>query len=240
MTGKRLGAPTPRAAPRVGPENVSSAGSGEPAASERGLGSVALWVSAPPGREGGGVPPPMGQTYLALLRAVNVGGTLVDTGALRKLASELGYQRVRSWLATGNLVLDATSTEPSRLESRLERETSRQLGVETTYFVRTVPEWTTMVENNPFPEMARDDPSHLVVVVLRRPPAAEAARRLQRSIVGRETVRAGERCLYATYPDGIGRSKLTLGRIETALGSPGTARNWNTVAKLHELARASP
>ncbi len=178
------------------------------------------------------------QTYLALLRAVNVGGRLVDTAALRELVTGLGYGRVRSWLATGNLLFDTPSAEAAQLETRLARETTRALGIETVFFVRSAAEWATIVAHNPFPAAARDDPSHLVVVVLRDAPADATARRLQESIEGRELVQRGDRCLYVTYPDGIGRSKLTLARIEKALGSTGTARNWNTVRKLDELARA--
>lgn len=177
------------------------------------------------------------ETYLALLRAVNVGGSVVDTAALRELVTGLGYGRVRSWLATGNLLFDAPSAEAAQLEARLARETTNALGIDTVFFVRSVAEWASIVAHNPFPAAARDDPSHLVVVVLRRAPGAAEARRLQASIEGRELVRPGDRCLYVTYPDGIGRSKLTLARIERALGSSGTARNWNTVLKLDALAR---
>ena len=62
------------------------------------------------------------------------------------------------------------------------------------------------------------------------------SRALQKAIVGREVVRAKGRCLYVVYRDGIGRSKLTSAMIEKKLGTRGTARNWNTVLKLHTLA----
>ena len=51
----------------------------------------------------------------------------------------------------------------------------------------------------------------------------------------RETVAAGPDCLYACFPDAIGRSKLTIGVVERTLKLTGTGRNWNTVGKLTEL-----
>jgi uncharacterized protein (DUF1697 family) len=61
---------------------------------------------------------------------------------------------------------------------------------------------------------------------------------LQGAIKGREQVRVKGRQAYITYPDGIGRSKLTMAVIEKALGTRGTGRNWNTVLKLGDLAGA--
>ncbi|HTT73695.1 MAG TPA: DUF1697 domain-containing protein [Thermoplasmata archaeon] len=179
-------------------------------------------------------------THIALLRAVNVGSTIVDPADLRTIAAEMGYGRVRSWLRTGNLLFDAPARPTRLLETRLADATGRRLGLATRFFVRTAPEWSRVVAGNPYPDRARSDPSHLVVVVLDGTPTEDAVRRLRASIVGRETVHPGERCLYVTYPDGIGRSKLTLARIEDAVGSPGTARNWNTTVKLDALARAHP
>jgi uncharacterized protein (DUF1697 family) len=60
---------------------------------------------------------------------------------------------------------------------------------------------------------------------------------LEAAIKGREYVRAKGRELYMVYPDGIGRSKLTIAVIEKALATRGTARNWNTVLKLQALAQ---
>jgi uncharacterized protein (DUF1697 family) len=62
-----------------------------------------------------------------------------------------------------------------------------------------------------------------------------AAVRLQASIVGRERVVMAGTHGYLVYPDGIARSKLTGSMIERALGTRGTARNWNTVRKLIEV-----
>ena len=69
-------------------------------------------------------------------------------------------------------------------------------------------------------------------------PEAEAVASLQAAIRGREIVRAHGKELYATFPDGIGRSRLTNVLIEKKLGTRGTGRNWNTVSKLAELLKS--
>ncbi len=173
--------------------------------------------------------------YVALLRAVNVGGAVVDPAALRSTAESLGYARVRSWLRTGNLVFEAPSSPSPRLEADLERAAASRLGLPTVVVVRTATEWERTVEENPFTDFARTDPSHLLVVALKGVTPSERVEEFGSTIQGRERVAAGPGCVYATYPDGIGRSRLTLPRLERDLGVLGTGRNWNTVLRLHRM-----
>jgi uncharacterized protein (DUF1697 family) len=175
-------------------------------------------------------------THIALLRAVNVGGSgKVAMADLRALAADLGFEAPQSLLQSGNLVF---RSEPSgaALEAVLERETKVRLGLATDYIVRTAAEWERIVAANPFAPMARDDPSHLLVMPLKSPPDAAGLEGLRAWIPGREAIEAVGRDLYIAYPDGIGTSKLTGAMIERRLGTRGTARNWNTVTKLAALA----
>jgi uncharacterized protein (DUF1697 family) len=99
--------------------------------------------------------------------------------------------------------------------------------------VRSAAEWEATIAANPFSDAAANDPSHLVVMPCKAAPSAAGVTSLQTAITGRETVRAAGKQLYITYPDGIGDSKLTSALIERKLGVVGTARNWNTVQKIH-------
>lgn len=175
--------------------------------------------------------------YVALLRAVNVGGhNLVAMADLRQLLSDLGFDNPRSLLQSGNLVFGGTRRAGRSLEAMLEAAARERLGLRIEFMVRTAAEWDAIVRDNPFPAEARDDPGHLLVMCLKRAPAPEAITALQDSIPGREQVRAGGRHAWLVYPDGIGRSRLTAALIERRLGTSGTARNWNTVLKLQALA----
>ena len=177
--------------------------------------------------------------HIALLRAVNVAGhQRVGMAELRGLVEGLGCADVRTILASGNLVFRGGRAKGAALERLLERETTQRLGVATGFFVRTPAELDAVVAANPFPSEAERDPGRLVVMFLRDAPPAAAVRALQAAVTGREYLRAKGNHAYIVYPDGQGRSRLTAAVIEKHLGSRGTARNWNTVLKLRDLARA--
>jgi uncharacterized protein (DUF1697 family) len=176
---------------------------------------------------------------IALLRAVNVGGTgKVAMPELCKLLTKLGFTGVKSLLQSGNVVFGCNGPAGKALETTLETAAAKSLGVKTEFFVRSASEWDTLVANNPYPEAACDDPSHLVVMAFKSAPAAKNVAALQSAITGRETVTAIGRQAYFVYPDGIGTSKLTNAIVERKLGLTGTARNWNTVLKLAAAAAA--
>jgi uncharacterized protein (DUF1697 family) len=176
-------------------------------------------------------------THIVLLRAVNLGPhNKVAMADLRELAEGLGFQQPRTLVQSGNLVFRNARPTGDALETLLEREAARRLGLETAFFARTSAEWQAIVEGNPFTAEARRDPSHLVLLCLKAAPTDGAVERLQAAITGRESVRGDGRQAYVVYPDGIGRSKLTTAMLERRLGTAGTGRNWNTVLKLAALA----
>ena len=176
-------------------------------------------------------------TYLAFLRAVNVGGTgAIAMADLKTWLAKLGFAEPRTLLQSGNLVFGSTGAGGFDLEQFLETEAKKAFGLETDFIVRTAAEWKQVVAKNPFPDAAKDDPSHLVAIILKTTPTAPQAKALQSAIKGSEVARVVDRQVYVTYPDGIGRSRLTLPVIEKALGTRGTGRNWNTVLKMAALA----
>ncbi len=178
-------------------------------------------------------------THIALLRAINVGGhKKVAMGDLRDFMAGLGFRDVRSLLQTGNLVFGSEARTNADLERVLETEARKRLDLDTDFFVRSSKEWDAVIAQNPFPDEAESDPSHLVVMLLKDAPAAAAVSALQASIQGPEIVKSDARQLYVVYPAGIGRSRLTNKLIEDRLDTRCTGRNWNTVLKIAALAAA--
>lgn len=163
---------------------------------------------------------------IALLRGINVGGNkMVSMAGLRDLFTRLGFSDVKTLLQSGNVVFGGAGRQsPAKIEKMLEAE------VGAVCFVRTAKEWAEIVERNPFKAEAKNDPAHFVAMILKDAP--QDVEPLRRAIAGREKVHLDGRVLYAVYPDGQGTSKLTNAAIEKALGTRGTARNWNTVLKL--------
>lgn len=176
-------------------------------------------------------------TYVALIRGINVGGhKLVAMADLRNFLTQLGFIEPRSLLQSGNLVFRSKRPNQRALERSLEAEAGKRLALEADFFVRTAREWNTIVANNPFPEEAQRDPSHLVVLFLKDAPDAGDVKALRAAITGPEVVRADRKQAYVYYPAGIGRSRLTNTLIEKKLGTRATGRNWNTILKLGSLA----
>jgi uncharacterized protein (DUF1697 family) len=175
-------------------------------------------------------------TYLALLRGINVGGhKKIAMADLRKLLTRMGFDDPQSLLQSGNLVFRSKPLATGKLEQMLEAGVKKHLLFETHFFVRAAEEWQSVIARNPFPGEAARDPGHLLVMVCKTAPEPADLKALQGAIAGPEVIRAQGREAYITYPDGVGRSRLTHALIESKLGTKGTARNWNTVMKLGEL-----
>jgi uncharacterized protein (DUF1697 family) len=175
--------------------------------------------------------------FAALLRGVNVGGrNTVAMGALKQLCASLGLAQATTVLQSGNVVFRAAGAYPRPIERKIRDALLRELHVECEVQIRTASELRKIIEANPLAGPARKDPSHLVVVFLSGAPEKEAAGALVREYSGPEEIRFADRELYIHYGEGIGRSKLTASVLERHLGVSCTARNWNTVGKLLEVA----
>ena len=177
-------------------------------------------------------------TYVGVLRAINLGShNRIAMADLRAMLERVGCEDPRTLIVSGNVVFRNASSSSHKVEQLLEAASTKHLGVTTDYFVRSAKEWSAMIAANPFPKEAKSDPGHLIMMCLRDAPAAAQLKALQAAIKGRERVALNDKHAYCVYPDGIGRSKLTIKMIEKAFGTTGTARNWNTVLKLGELAQ---
>lgn len=164
--------------------------------------------------------------YVALLRAVNVGGTgKLPMTDLKRLCEEAGFQSVRTYIASGNVVFDSPFSEArvkKALESRMEEYAGKPVGV----LVRTGPELRQVVADNPFPDAKA---SWCVALFLDEAPPKDTLKTLKGQ--QDEQVALGRREIYVSYGSGMGRSKLA---IPAAKGA--TARNMNTIAKLAQMA----
>ena len=177
-------------------------------------------------------------SFVAVLRAVNLGAhNRIAMADLRAMCGTLGLDDAKTLLVSGNVVFRSSTTSSAKLEHLLEAGSTKHLGVTTDYFVRSAKEWQAIIDANPFGAEAHSDPARLVMMCLRDAPGNAAVKALQAAIKGRERVLANGKQAYFVYPDGQGKSKLTIAIIEKALGTRGTARNWNTVVKLGELAQ---
>ena len=164
-------------------------------------------------------------TFVALLRAVNVGGfgklPMKDLSAL--CTGRLGFDNVRTYIQSGNVVFECGLSEKT-IRMRLEKALTERLGKRSDVVVRTASELRSVLKGNPFPNA---EPARVGVYFFSDPPH----KNLLDDVVapGGEEVRLGRREFYIHFPDGMGRSKLKLPPVV------GTMRNINTVAKLVDM-----
>lgn len=164
--------------------------------------------------------------YVVLLRALNLMGTRgLPMTELKSICEDLGFQSVRTWIASGNVVLQSRKSE-SNVKSTLEAVLSKRMGRPVGVMVRTAPEIAAVLRANPFPGLHT---SKVMAIFLDAPPAADALSNLKNHT--KEELRLGLREIYVYYPDGQGQSRLLIPALKH-----GTARNMNTIAKLAEMA----
>ncbi len=177
--------------------------------------------------------------WAAFLRGINVGGHKpIKMAELRGVAGALGLDGVETVLQSGNLVFASEDADPDALAARLEDAIDAHWDFRPRVILRTAAQVDAAIARNPFAGRAGADPRRLLVMFLAGPPAADAEARLAALDRDREEMALDGLALHLAYPDGIGRSKLTGDRLERALGVPGTARNWNTLARVRDLAAA--
>ena len=169
--------------------------------------------------------------YVALLRAVNVGGTSkLPMADLRRIAEELGFGSPRTFIASGNLVFTSDANE-SEVREALEKALAEHMGKPVPVMVRTAAEMAAVAKANPF----ADAPGTRVLAIFLSEPPPKNALDEAKGHDG-ERMALGKREIYVDYCGTLlGRSKL---RIPAA--ATGTARNMNSVAKLAELAKELP
>jgi len=164
--------------------------------------------------------------YVALLRAVNVGGTgKLPMSELKAMCVAEGFGNAQTYIASGNVVFSSGLSEPevkTALEKRLHAYAGKPVGV----IVRTAREMADVLGANPFPDTP---PKWTVAIFLDAAPPADTLD----MVSGRkdEVLGLGRREIYVAYGAGMGRSKL-----KVPAGERGTARNINTIAKLAEIA----
>jgi uncharacterized protein (DUF1697 family) len=163
--------------------------------------------------------------YVALLRAVNVGGTKLPMSELRAVCVAAGFEQVETYIASGNVVFTSHASG-AQVQSQLQRRLAELAGKPITVVLRTAAQMRSVLAANPF---AQREPRLTHAFFLPTPPpkdAIDGARHRQD-----EDIRLGEREIYVYYPHGMGQS-----RLQIPAAAAGTARNMNTVGKLAAMA----
>jgi len=172
-------------------------------------------------------------SWVALLRAVNLGSrNRVPMPELRARLEAAGHRSVRTYIASGNVLLETRSRSRDAVARELERAIADAFGVGTTVILRTPDELAAVVAGHPFGR----DTARTHVSFLAARPAPEAVERLTAADRGPDRVELAGADVYLRYANGVQGSRLSAAKLERLLGVRGTVRNWRTVEKLAELA----
>ena len=176
---------------------------------------------------------------IALLRAVNVGGhAVIKMDALRALFLSLKFKDVQTYVQSGNVVFRTDEKDLAKLTKQIQTAITKKFGVTPGVMLRTTADMRDVVARNPFAKRKNIEPAKLHVSFLGAK-LEQGARDLlvALSLKGEELV-PSSRELFIYFPNGAGKSKLPWGKVDRICQTQGTARNWNSVTKLLEMAEA--
>lgn len=169
---------------------------------------------------------------IAFLRAINVGGHTVKMEQLRALFAELGFANVETFIASGNVIFDATAEDAHALERQIEAHLQRALGYSVATFIRAPAELAAVAAYQPFaaePDVAAHG---LYVAFLASPPSSAAWQKLLALQTTTDAFHVHERELYWLCRTKMSDSAFSGARLEKTLVLPATLRNMTTVQKL--------
>jgi uncharacterized protein (DUF1697 family) len=173
---------------------------------------------------------------IGMLRGVNVGGhNPISMEALRAFCGSLDWQGAQTYVQSGNVVFRSKEHNLRALAKRFEDAFEKKFGFRAPLVLRTAAEMRTVIRNNPFAERKEIEPGKFHVIFLTEELSPEARKQLEATKVGPEEIKTRAREVFVYYPDGMGRSKLPP-VMERILKKAGTARNWNSVTALLEMA----
>ncbi|WP_320130211.1 DUF1697 domain-containing protein [uncultured Sphaerochaeta sp.] len=173
-------------------------------------------------------------TYIALFRALNVGGkNILPMKELEKFFRTLGYENVRTYMQSGNVVFESDKVVNEKEIVGMSRRIYEKIGFEPAIYVLDQRQLEDAILQNPFPINSGKE---LHFFFLQSPPKEPDIERLSFIKIESEEFKLTDKVFYLYAPKGIGRSRLAYS-VEKALGVTTTARNWNTVKKLSEMVK---
>jgi len=173
--------------------------------------------------------------FIALLRGINVGGhNRIPMAELRSVCAKNGWDDVKSYIQSGNLVFTAPLTSTA-VEIQLERSIEQHFGLSIPVIVRAAKDWHSIVRKNPFPGASGKEPNLVMLGLAKHAMAPGSQEGLLRYATFRERVSLVGDHVWVHFPGGSGRSKITPVVLDRIVGSVVTCRNWRTVQKLEAL-----
>jgi uncharacterized protein (DUF1697 family) len=174
--------------------------------------------------------------YLALLRGINVSGKkIIRMEDLRRHMAAAGYQNVRTFIQSGNIVFESKEAPKEKLAAAIEALLEKEYGFDVSVFVADIQDVAAAIDNNPFAEGRVEEEAgfkKLYVTFLSEKPTEENMEKLREAPIGEDEIEVVGKILYFKLFARASDSKLSNNLIESKLKLRATTRNWNTTLKL--------
>lgn len=179
------------------------------------------------------------QRLVAFLRAINVGGHNIKMESLRRLFEELGFSRVETFIASGNVIFESPEGDTRTLEQLIEDHLHTALGYDVATFLRSSPELADVANYEPFPAALSTEGESVYIAFLKDRPHERAQEELMTFRNDVDDFHVHGREVYWLCRTSLHQSTFSGARLEKTLGMPATIRNVTTVKKLAAKYRIS-
>lgn len=175
--------------------------------------------------------------YIALLRGINVSGQKkILMADLRELLSD--FKNIKTYIQSGNILFESNNKNVKELAQQIKGEIYKKYNFQVPVIVKTIDELEQAFINNPFLKDDSIDIKQLYVTFLSETPTEENIEIMNQIDYSPDIFIIQNSLIYSRYPNGAGRSKMTINVFEKKLNVNATSRNWNTVTKLLTLSKA--
>lgn len=180
------------------------------------------------------------KTYISILRGINVSGhNPIKMKDLQVLYEEMGFNRVKTYIQSGNVVFGYRATETEKLEEIISGEIRRKFGYQVPVIVTGHDQLKIVSENNPFLNDRNEDALKLHVTFLSAEPEVDLPGKIDGSVYMPDEYIIAEKTIYLFCPNGYGNTKLSNTFFEKKLKVQATTRNWKTVLELVKMSQDS-
>jgi uncharacterized protein (DUF1697 family) len=176
------------------------------------------------------------ETYISMLRGINVGGKVIKMDALREMCSQMGLKDVRTYIQSGNIIYSYKKILPKKLDALLNENIKKSFGYDVPVITLTVPELQAVIKTNPMSKQKSRDQAFMHVTLLDKKPESEKVKAIMDGDYQGHEFEWIDRAIYLYTPGGYGNTKLNNSFFEKKLKVSGTTRNWKTINELLKMA----
>lgn len=176
-------------------------------------------------------------TYISILRGINVSGQKsIRMKSLKELYEKLGFEEVKTYVQSGNIVFRSSELNAERLEEKISRQIIKEFGFEVPVMVMSMEQLKKIISNNPLSKDPRKEPAYLHVTFLASAPPEVRMNMIENKKSEGEAIEVSGKAVYLYCPNGYGKTKLSNNFLESILQVTATTRNWKTTQQLYKIA----